>query len=421
MMRSVKILALLIVLNLCRSSAQAAEPSTNWPQWTGTNGSFTIAGPKEPMVERIADMKQLWLSEFHGLGVAKFGARSRKSVTGLAEESQFIGGWSNPIAAEGMIFCAFYKPGGKPGPKTGKPIGPAGEAMTPAMEFLRADDGVVALDAETGKTRWLTMNTQEGINYLPDKRQGWAVSPVWIDGVVVSLGTGGIVSGYDANSGKRLWKLELPNCQDRLAEMFKQHETQNKYVGRIDKQASLIESGGRAIVPDQHGGLAAIDPKTGKLLWHLKPTGKNREEANYIGTYSTPASWQHAGNHYVVCQNNAGTLRLIDTENGTVVWTLGELGPNLATVQILQGDVVLVNTRVSKPADKDYGLYGGVILSVEKPKVAWSLPDEPKYRHAWILDRGAEQRFLDLELADKTLASSCRKHMYSWEPRRSQR
>jgi outer membrane protein assembly factor BamB len=349
------------------------------------------------MVERLTDMKKLWISEFHGLGVAKFGARSRGALGKLPKESQFIGGWASPIAAQGMIFCAFYKPGGKPGPDNGKPIGPTGEAMTPAMMFQRADDGLVAIDAASGKTRWLTMNQQEGINYLPDKRQGWAVSPLWIDGMIIALGTRGILSGYDAASGKRKWKLELPNCYEHLSAMIAQYEAEKRYVGRINKQASLIAAGGLAIVPDQHGGLAAVQPTTGKLHWHLTPKAdKKRWTDEFLGPYTTPACWRHAGKDYIVCQNSAGVLRLIDAETGTVLWTLDGLGPNLASVQILDSDVVPINARPSNPLGKDYGLYGGIILGLDKPKVAWTLPDEAKYRHSWILDRGAEQRFLDL-------------------------
>jgi outer membrane protein assembly factor BamB len=395
------LLSIVAAWSLGANAGRAAELPDAWPQFTGASGGFTIAGPDQPLVEKIADMRLLWVSDFHGLGVTKFGARSRGSIIKLPAEAQFIGGWSSPIAAQGLVFCAFYKPGGKPAPAdVVRPAGPSGDSMTPAMQYLRADDGLVAIDAKTGKTCWVTMNEQEGINFVPDKRQGWAVSPVWIDGVVVSLGTRGILSGYDAATGKRKWKFELPNCHDRLSALIVQHEADKRYVGRINKQANLIAAGGLAIVPDQHGGLAAVEPASGKLRWHLKPDhargAKGSGATDLVGSYSTPASWTYGGKAYVVCQNNAGTLRLIDVEKGSVVWTLDGLGPNYATVQVLSGGVVPVNARPSKSTDNDYGLYGGVVLGVEKPKVAWTLPDEPKYRHVWILDRGAEQRFLDL-------------------------
>lgn len=206
------------------------------------------------------------------------------------------------------------------------------------MKFIRANTGIVATDANTGKTKWITINEGEGVNFTPDKRNGWMVTPVYVSGVVVSLESGGLLSGYDARTGERIWKVETPNCFDRMQALLADLEENQRYAGEAGKESNLIVAGGLAIVPDQHGGLLAVEPQTGAVRWVI---GAEEGKPGYIGRYSSPAEWTHEGRSYVVTQDSSGVLSLIETATGKVRWRKSDLGPNLNSVRRF-GDLVLV-------------------------------------------------------------------------------
>ena len=135
--------------------ASAQRPGTDWPQWRGAArdgaASFT---PPATWPERLT---QRW-----------------KVEVGL--------GYSAPIIAGDRVFA-----------------------------FSRQDDNEVmrALDAATGKTIW---ETKYAAAYKPNPAAtrthgtGPKSTPTFADGRLYTLGMSGIVSAFDAASGKLLWR-----------------------------------------------------------------------------------------------------------------------------------------------------------------------------------------------------------------------
>ena len=75
-------------------------------------------------------------------------------------------GYASPIVADGMVYVIHYQPSGKVMaeglPKRFTESLPA-ESLT-----IEADDVIVAIDAETGKTRWVSSQGGKGMNYFMD-------------------------------------------------------------------------------------------------------------------------------------------------------------------------------------------------------------------------------------------------------------
>ena len=182
------------------------------------------------------------------------------------------------------------------------------------------DEVVRCLNAATGEEIWKTKYACPGSND-PGGFVGPRSSPAVGEGKVVTLGAAGMLSCFDAKSGKKLWSEEG----------FKSHP-------RFFTSSSPVIADGLAIAQlggDDDGTVAAYDLATGKQKW--KWTGAPT-------AYASPMIMTVDGNKLVIGQVMDGIVA-INSADGKHVWeTFFEGGGGMiyrATTPIVEGDTLI--------------------------------------------------------------------------------
>ena len=374
-----------------------------WPQMQGPHGNFRPAQTGVALVDDLSEAKLVWESETRDIGRAKHTTGSFKGKTPQERAQRVLdilgpnpkatpGGWAAPIIAEGKLFVTTFKPAGKL--YDVKTIdGPTAKA------HLEANDLLIALDAQTGKTLWQAAEPG-GFVWGVGKRNGFQVAPVHHDGVVYSMGTTGRVFAYAAASGKKLWQTEpdVKMIEERDKHLAKSHVLQAS--ARYGWQQSLVFAGGQLIVPRQ-STLLALDPATGKRKWEL---------SKVISKWKTPTVWRHAKKQYLLCATggNPGTaqLNLVDPSVGKILWTIAglhatqfNLAPSENHVLVNVGSTIMKqNPNGSSPKNVDgkapFGLLGAYKITPQGATRAWTFPDRPHFLLPTWNDSVARPRYL---------------------------
>ncbi len=399
--------AILSIAALSVPAAWAADAAPAWPQ---ANGPFSNFNPRQygcSLVDDLANARAAWTCADADLGFAKGSASGY--LNHLTDGTTHPGAASGLIVAEGKVFASSFKPIGEAWAENHVSIGPAvksekfaGEKATLIRRnsALDADDFTVAIDFETGKVAWRTVEKGRGINRYSGKRGHFGVTPAYHDGKVFSFGTAGTVYCYDAATGKKLWE----NADGALAKIMAQTKPQilverKTMPGGGGMSASLVVADGVLIVPD-HGAsqrdvpLRGLDVETGKNLWTVPAA---------TVCYATPAVWTHGGRQYIVSAtvgvgaSTSGALRMIDPKTGKVLWTLSDMVPTWYPLAVSEKHAfvnVPSKTINPKKSEQPWGLIGAYRLSPEKAELAWTMPDKPQFWFENHMDICAMRRLL---------------------------
>ena len=264
-------LALVLTLAVCAlAPASAQRPGTDWPQWRGAArdgaASFT---PPATWPERLT---QRW-----------------KVEVGL--------GYSAPIIAGDRVFA-----------------------------FSRQDDSEVmrALDAATGKTIW---ETKYAAVYKPNPAAtrthgtGPKSTPTFADGRLYTLGMSGIVSAFDAASGKLLWQKPSPPVEPLY------HTAMSPVV---DGGLVIVHVGGH-----NNGALTAFDARTGDVKWTWTGDGP---------AYGSPIVAELGGTRQVVTVTQENLVG-VSAAGGELLWRrpYAVRATRNAATPILHGQTVIVS------------------------------------------------------------------------------
>jgi len=376
MIRIVAPSVMLFLVGLCLGSKVAGA---DWPMFIG-DGDRTPPKQGNTLVEHLDDAPILWELKHH-MGVGKGLYPGHLKLSAEHEIEPFYAGASSPIVAEGTVFVSYFKPDGKVRAQVEpwRTMSEPKKLLPPWFFSVTADDILLAVDAKTGRIKWKKVEKGKGHNRLGHKRGHWCVSPAAADGRVFSMGTAGLLYAYDANTGRKLWEtVAEPGLQIQQDE----HLKSKKLCWKASEKSSLVVTEGVVVVPGE--GLTGFDVKTGRQRWQI--------DDRILSKHATPVVWRHAGREYLLVNDGRGQLRLVDPQKGEVLWTQDGLGEQIGTLNVT-GDLVVLNTQ-SKAATnkKQNGLFGIYRLSPSGLKRLWTLPDTPRYRHSWTLDRGAERR-----------------------------
>ena len=367
---------------LLASFLTATEP---WPQMNGPSGNFTPLPSDDALLDDLAQAKQVWISEDADMGYAK------GSVSGyynhLAQWEGHPGSCSGPILADGKLFVSTFRPAGEvwaenaPGlakmfdPDRGKPLG--AEERTRLRSNLRilADDLLVAVDAETGKTAWKAVEASAGLNRYMGKRQGYNVAPAFHGGLVFSLGTTGLLRAYRAKDGGKVW--ETSDCAARQTALERKTKVLEAKTlpGGMGWNSSLTTAGGVLVVPQFDGasdvGLMGVSPEDGSVLW---------DHPAVCSRHATPATWRHGDKEYVLTATVSGKLHLIDPAEGAILWTVEGLGENHFSLTPTAGHV-FVNAGTGIPRkegdSRRFARLAAYRLTPAKAELVWRHPEEP--------------------------------------------
>jgi outer membrane protein assembly factor BamB len=179
---------------------------------------------------------------------------------------------------------------------------------------------MIALNAATGKTVWKTAYPAP---YKPAPAAaahgaGPKATPLFHDGKLYALGISGILSAFDANTGKLVWQ--------------KPAASEHPYFG-----TAVSPLGDKDLViahPGNYGPLTAFSANTGDVKWTTKATA----------TFASPIIMNLAGTRQVVTMSE-GSVVGVSLEDGTLLWQHPWVsqGTPSAITPIVCGETIIVS------------------------------------------------------------------------------
>jgi len=252
-------------------SASTQTNSANWPQWRGPNrdGHATAFVAPKVWPERLTAR---W-----------------KTEVGL--------GYATPLLVGDRLFV-----------------------------FARQADAEImaALDAASGKVLW---RTSYPAPFKMDKAAephgpGPKSTPAYADGKLFSIGMSGIVTAFEAATGKQLWQKPALPAQPLW--------TSHSFSPLVDRGRVVFHMGG-----NDRGTLSAFDVNTGEAKWSWSGDGPG---------YGSPMLFDFAGTPQIVTMTQQKFIGL-DAATGKLLWErpyTTEYAQNIIT-PIRFGDTLIVS------------------------------------------------------------------------------
>lgn len=158
------------------------------------------------------------------------------------------------------------------------------------------DEVLWCLSAEEGKVLWQAKYAARGVTGPSSSHPGPRSSPTVADGKVVTLGVGGVLSCFDAATGKRLWQIteftEVPPYFTAMSPL-------------VANGRCVAHLGGRS-----RGTVLAVDLATGKVQWKWSGDGP---------AYASPVLATIEGTAQVVVQTEKSLVGLA-LADGKLLW-----------------------------------------------------------------------------------------------------
>ena len=273
--------------------------------------------------------------------------------------SDLQGGESFPIVKEGVIYVTTHNSTAAVDAITGRQIWRVlheyppetlrvvccgivnrGAAIYEGM-IIRAlmDDRMVALDAKTGKEIW-SVRSPEPVTHA----NGYAMTgaPLIVDGVVIMGVAGaefshrGLLEGYDAKTGKHLWRLYTIPAKGEPGSETWEGDSQltgggsSWVTGTYDSELDLVYWGignpspwnARARKGDNlfTNSIFAVRPKTGERVWYFQTTPNDPFDYDAVQTPVIATIDVGGAPRKVVMQaNRSGFLYVLDAKEGKLI------------------------------------------------------------------------------------------------------
>jgi len=192
--------------------------------------------------------------------------------------------------------------------------------------FSRQGDNEVmsALDPDTGKVIWQTgYPATFTMNAAAAKHgQGPKSTPVFSNGKLYSIGMTGIVTAFDAATGKQLW--QKPGST--IVPMFTSHS----FSPLVDRGLVIFHVGGH-----NQGALTAFDVNTGEVKWSWNGDGPG---------YGSPIVAELGGTRQLVTITQ-GKIVSVDPATGMVLWERPFVSSNFtnAVTPVVYGQTLIVS------------------------------------------------------------------------------
>jgi outer membrane protein assembly factor BamB len=243
---NVKRSALVVVFAGLSAIVAGQGSSADWPQWRGPNRDGSILSFTTPRV---------WPEQLN---------RKWKVDVGL--------GYATPLLVANRIYM-FSRQGEK-------------EVMA-------------ALDAESGKVLWQTGYPAEFTMAKAAARHGEGPksTPAFADGKLYAIGMTGIVTAFEAATGKQLWQKPAPGIVPTW--------TSHAFSPLVDGGRVIFHVGGH-----NQGALTAFDANTGEVRWSWKGDGPG---------YGSPIIATLGGTRQIVTMTQQKFIG-IDAATGVLLW-----------------------------------------------------------------------------------------------------
>jgi len=252
--------------------AGGLSPAADWPQWRGPERDGTLVGFVVP---------ETWPAELERLWKVEVGT-----------------GHSSPVVVGDRVFV-----------------------------FSREEENemVRAVSLADGRALWSQSYPApyEMNRAARSHGKGPKSTPVVADGRLFTLGISGILSGWDADSGQRLWQHEFSGRFKKTSPLF------GTAMSPVVEAGLLI-----AHVGGHDGGaLTAFDPQTGQVRWQWDEDGP---------AYTSPIVITPAGTRQVITQSQQACIG-VSPADGSLLWKFPfetQYVMNVVT-PVLLGDVVV--------------------------------------------------------------------------------
>jgi outer membrane protein assembly factor BamB len=366
---------------------QNPKPKADYPCWRN-DGSGTGGETGAKLVSDSGQIRVLWKSE-ELIPPGYHEGINFPSPCGIQS------GHCSPVLADGKVFLSYFT-------GSAKNMDAAGvEEMWPNSGFIPkemvikksthlADQIIVAMDAQSGRTLWKTVFAEDGPNisrggsgsrhklYGPSSKAASHLTQCAAYGKVFAKGTGNVVYAVDADTGKLVWRTEP----------WKQPEK-----GQFNTGTDTVTFADGVVATMSGGGLTGFEAATGKVLWKL-PAGlgrgqtairwvtKGREffltpKGQCIEPKTGKVLWTAEGapgggviaadGSHLLCSGSSIVGFAISPEKATLLWTVeGEYSPREITPVIYKGHAYL---RAMNKVDKDAGKYQSICVELATGKV----------------------------------------------------
>jgi outer membrane protein assembly factor BamB len=263
-----RIAGCLVVGSVVALGAQA--PRTDWPQWRGPNrdGSVPSFTPPKSWPDSLT---MRWKVE---VGI----------------------GYATPVLAGNRVYM-----------------------------FTRREDDeyLTALDAATGKQVWESHYAAPYTLIQAAKPHGLGPksTPAYANGKLYTFGISGILSAFDAASGRVLWQKPAPAVGPTFS---------TSMSPLIDRGLLIVHVGG-----NNQGALTAFDPDTGNVRWHWDGDGPG---------YGSPVVAEFSGTRQVVAYTQRNIVG-VSAETGELLWKRPLKTPPIvnALTPIVYGQTVIAS------------------------------------------------------------------------------
>jgi outer membrane protein assembly factor BamB len=252
-------------------SLGAQRPATDWPQWRGPNrdGVAPFSAP-QTWPEKLT---QKWKIE---VGT----------------------GYATPLVVGNRVYM-FSRQG-------------ENELMT-------------AFDADTGKEVWKNPGYTATFTMMSATVQhgpGPKSTPVFSNGRLYSIGMTGIVTAWDANTGKQVWQKPGSTVVPQF--------TSHAFSPVVEGGLVIFHQGGH-----DAGSLVAFDVNTGAEKWSWKGDGPG---------YGSPVVATLGGTRQIITITQK-TLVSVDAATGAVLWQRPWVSPNVTNsiTPVVYGQMVIVS------------------------------------------------------------------------------
>ncbi len=265
--------ALMFVIGFAGLTAavEAQRPSTDWPQWRGPDRDGAVASFTAP-ASWPESLTQKW-----------------KVAVGL--------GYATPLVVGNRIYM-----------------------------FSRQGDNEVmsALDTDSGKVIWHTGYPVSFTMHTAAVRhgQGPKSTPVFANGTLYAIGMTGVVTAFDAATGKQLW--QKPGSP--VVPMYTSHA----FSPLVDRGLVIFHVGGH-----NQGALTAFDVNTGDVKWSWNGDGPG---------YGSPIVAVLGGTRQIITITQAKVVG-VDVATGELLWERPYPSPSTtnAVTPVLYGQTLIVS------------------------------------------------------------------------------
>jgi outer membrane protein assembly factor BamB len=256
--------------------------------------------------------------------------------------------------------------------KTNVGLGHASPVVAGKRVFVHARQGenevVAAYDLDSGSNAWkesypaaYSMNPA-----ATGHGKGPKSTPVLSNGKLYTLGITGVLSCYDANKGKLLWRKESVAIFAEKAPLF---GTAASPI--VDRGLVIAFMGG-----NDRGGLIAFDAETGAEKWRWTGDGPG---------YATPIVVEIAGKRQIVTQSQQNLIG-IWADNGGLLWKI-------------PFSTEYVQNIVTPVAYKDLLIFSGINKGVFAVRVAWR-------DNKWVTDTVWQNKEVSMYMNSPVLAGN---------------